>query len=482
MGREKGMRLDGVYSVLSFVFDSISIAVALIIAGMIRLGPESLGNCMPFLGTWAFYSVLALLLSDMESVYHARTCVNRSLLAYRLIRIALIVTIIYVIAVFIFRLPSCWFIHSRLVIVMTFIFWGGISILLRFLLPALIVFLSKLGIVRIPSMSIFACGRQETVARVGSMLAKSPLYRHFLDFQPCDDPGPVDVGEKLRQYRSWMRERGCDDLCIAVDETDFDTIARFIIECFSEGVSLSFYSSIFENLGYFDSWISFLERPALVFFTPPMSRAGERLWRVVDVVFSALALMVLLPLFALLAVVIRTTSPGPVFFRQKRIGLDGRPFVFLKFRSMRDTTSSNVKAHRDYFEKYARGIAADADDGDSGFKMRDDNRVTWIGRIMRRTSIDELPQLLNVLRGDMSLVGPRPCIAYEMSYYREWQKFRFSVRPGLTGIWQVYGRSRLPFDAAQFLDLCYALKRTVGLNIRLLLKTIPVVLFGRGGV
>ena len=107
--------------------------------------------------------------------------------------------------------------------------------------------------------------------------------------------------------------------------------------------------------------------------------------------------------------------------------------------------------------------------------------MTWTGRIIRKTSIDALPQFLNVLKGDMSLVGPRPCIAYEMDYYRDWQRYRFSVRPGLTGVWQVYGRSRLPFDAAQFLDLCYALKRSTGLNIRLLLKTIPVVLFGRGG-
>ncbi|MDM7992460.1 MAG: exopolysaccharide biosynthesis polyprenyl glycosylphosphotransferase [Candidatus Fermentibacter sp.] len=480
MGREKGIRLDGAYSALSLACDSLSIAVAVVLASVLRHGPESIRNFLPLVGTWGFYSVITLLLSDMESVYHARTSVNRSLLAYRLIRIALIVTVLYVIAAFVFRLPSGWFLHSRLVIATTFLFWCIVSFLFRLGLPSFVVLLAKLRILHIPDVRILACGDPEVVPRVRAMLDKSPLYRRFLHFIPCPVEGPGDVAGRLRHYVAQMRECGCDDLCIAEDGMDFDTVAPFIIECFEQGISLSIYSSTFETLGYYDSWISFPERPALVFFTPPMSRAGEAAWRILDIVLSSLALLALLPLFGLVAVLIRLNSPGPVFFRQKRVGLGGRLFVFYKFRSMRNTTSSNVKAHKDYFAKYARGIAADSE-SDSGFKLRDDNRVTWTGRIIRKTSIDELPQFLNVLKGDMSLVGPRPCIAYEMDYYRDWQRYRFSVRPGLTGIWQVYGRSRLPFDAAQFLDLCYALKRSTGLNIRLLLKTIPVVLFGRGG-
>lgn len=480
MGREKGIRLDSAYSAMSAVFDTLSIAVSLFLADIVRHGTEPLDNLLPLLGTWGFYSVFALLLSDMESVYHARTGVNRSLLAYRLIRIAIIVTVLYVIAAFVFRLPPEWFIHSRLVIGMMFVLWSAIAILLRLVLPSFIVLLSRMRLLRIPEVRILACGDPDIIDRVRAMLGKSSLYRRFLRFESCGDTGPLDITQRLEHYVRCMRECGCDDLCIAEDDVSFDIVAPFITRCFSEGVSLSFYSSIFETLGYYDSWISFQERPALVFFTPPMSSAGERLWRIVDLVLSSIALILLLPLFAVVSALILLSSPGPVFFRQKRVGLDGKPFVFMKFRSMRNTTSSNVKAHKDYFAKYARGIAADSD-SDSGFKLRDDNRVTWIGRIIRKTSIDELPQLLNVLRGDMSLVGPRPCIAYEMDYYRDWQRTRFSVRPGLTGIWQVYGRSRLPFDAAQFLDLCYALKRSVGLNLRLLLKTIPVVLFGRGG-
>lgn len=480
MGREKGIRLNGTYTAMSVLFDTFSIAVSLFLADLVRHGTEMLVNPLPLLGTWGFYSILALLLSDMESVHHARTAVNRWLLAYRLIRIALIVTVFYVIAAFVFRLPSRWFIHSRLVIGMVFVLWSATAIMLRLMLPSFIVLLSRTGLLRIPEVRILAFGDPAIIARITAMLKKSSLYRRFLRFETCAEPCPPDVSERLEYCLRRMRECGCDDLCIVEDDLSFDIVAPFITRCFSEGISLSFYSSIFENIGYYDPWISFPDRPAVVFFTPPMSGAGEKFWRVVDVVLSSVALILLLPLFAVVSVMILLGSPGPVFFRQKRIGLNGKPFVFMKFRSMRNTTSSNVKAHKDYFVKYALGIAADTD-SDSGFKLRSDDRVTWIGRIIRKTSIDELPQLLNVLRGDMSLVGPRPCIAYEMDYYKGWQRTRFSVKPGLTGIWQVYGRSRLPFDAAQFLDLCYALKRSVGLNVRLLLKTIPVVFFGRGG-
>ncbi|NOQ23430.1 MAG: hypothetical protein GQ565_12395 [Candidatus Aegiribacteria sp.] len=109
-------------------------------------------------------------------------------------------------------------------------------------------------------------------------------------------------------------------------------------------------------------------------------------------------------------------------------------------------------------------------------------RVTRVAKVLRRTSLDELPQLWCVLIGKMSLVGPRPCIPYELEDYKDWQKLRFTVKPGLTGIWQVYGRSRLPMDAAQFMDFCYVINRSAGLNVRLILKMVPIMLIGRGGV
>lgn len=480
MTRDKGARLDSSYAMLTMLADVFSLSVALYVAWTLRFGVTPFELMSPLFGTWVFYGVAAMLLSDMESVFYARTAVNRSLLSFRLLRIALIVTIVYVLWVFAFRASAMWFVHSRLVIVLTFLFWVAVIIPVRLGLPYLATLLVRAGVMRVPSVRILACGNPKQIDRVRRMLYKSPLYRLLIEFVDCGTCAPT-LPERLEGYLESLREAGCDDLCVVEEEADFDTIAPFIIRCREEGISISVFSRLFENIGYYDSWISFADMPAVVFFTPPMSPGAERFWRLFDVVFASAALLALLPVLAILSLAIRATSPGPVFFRQRRVGLHERLFVFLKFRSMTHDPSKNVRAHKEYFARYAAGIAAE-DGNRNGFKMRDASRITPVGRIMRKTSLDELPQLWSVLRGEMSLVGPRPCISYEMEFYKPWQKRRFTVRPGLTGIWQVYGRSRLPFDAAQFLDLCYALKRSTSLNIRLILKTIPVVLYGRGGV
>jgi len=188
MGREKGIRLNGTYTAMSVLFDTFSIAVSLFLADLVRHGTEMLVNPLPLLGTWGFYSILALLLSDMESVHHARTAVNRWLLAYRLIRIALIVTVFYVIAAFVFRLPSRWFIHSRLVIGMVFVLWSATAIMLRLMLPSFIVLLSRTGLLRIPEVRILAFGDPAIIARITAMLKKSSLYRRFLRLENCAEP------------------------------------------------------------------------------------------------------------------------------------------------------------------------------------------------------------------------------------------------------------------------------------------------------
>ena len=144
-----------------------------------------------------------------------------------------------------------------------------------------------------------------------------------------------------------------------------------------------------------------------------------------------------------------------------------------------DASDANSREHKEYFAKYARGFSSGKPET---FKLDQKNRITNVGRLIRKTSIDEFPQLFNVLRGEMTIVGPRPCIPYELEFYKSWQKRRFTVKPGLTGIWQVYGRSRLPFDHAQFLDFLYTIDMSYSLDFRLLMKTVPVILLGKGGV
>lgn len=191
--------------------------------------------------------------------------------------------------------------------------------------------------------------------------------------------------------------------------------------------------------------------------------------RAIDIAVAATLLLVLLPLFALIALLIKLDSRGPVLFRQVRSGKDGKPFVFLKFRSM----------VADAEQRRAELEALNNADGPI-FKMRRDPRATRVGRVLRRTSLDELPQLWNVLRGDMSLVGPRPPLPDEVARYAPWQHGRLAVRPGLTGLWQVSGRSLLGFEQMVMLDLEYIARWSLALDLRIVLRTIGAVLSMRG--
>jgi lipopolysaccharide/colanic/teichoic acid biosynthesis glycosyltransferase len=192
----------------------------------------------------------------------------------------------------------------------------------------------------------------------------------------------------------------------------------------------------------------------------------------------------LLPLLAFITVVlgilIRLDSPGPILFRQKRVGRYGMEFELLKFRSMHVDSDDTV--HREAYRRLMRGEELGKNgDGSGSYKLTDDPRVTRVGRFIRNTSLDELPQLWNVLRGEMSLVGPRPPLAYEVEMYGERDLLRLSGTPGITGPWQVCGRSRVPFREMVEMDIAYLRRQSLWEDLRLILITISVLLTSRGG-
>ncbi len=256
----------------------------------------------------------------------------------------------------------------------------------------------------------------------------------------------------------------------------------------SNAISLSFPAEVashirvtvhlFPNNGAADSG-----KGDLVFFPELTSQHGARktqqaLKRLIDIGGSAILLCLLGPLFVLVAAAIKMNSKGPILFRQVRVGQHGQSFSFLKFRSMRIGTDAAI--HREYVTTFiARGAAVVSTDG--VYKITNDPRVTAVGRLLRKTSLDELPQLWNVLCGDMSLVGPRPPIPYECECYSSWHRRRvMEAKPGMTGLWQVKGRSRLPFDDMVRLDLKYAKQWSIWLDIMILLQTPKAVLMGEG--
>lgn len=204
--------------------------------------------------------------------------------------------------------------------------------------------------------------------------------------------------------------------------------------------------------------------------------------RSIDILGSAMITLICSPLFFAIAIAIKFTSKGPILFRQERIGQFGQSFTFLKFRSMYVNNDHSV--HREFVTKLISeeaNVGKSSEAGQGVYKMTNDKRITRIGRFLRRTSLDELPQFINVLRGDMSLVGPRPPIPYELAAYQTWHRRRvLEVKPGITGLWQVTGRSRVKFDEMVRLDLRYATQWSPWLDLKILVRTPFAVIRGSG--
>ncbi len=200
--------------------------------------------------------------------------------------------------------------------------------------------------------------------------------------------------------------------------------------------------------------------------------------RVIDVIVAAVLLVVLSPVLLLIGLIVWFGSPGPALFQQERLGKDGRPFTFYKFRTMVD--GNDPSAHKNYVRQLITNGSSELKGDTGSFKIENDPRVTRFGRILRRTSLDELPQLINILAGDMSLVGPRPPLSYEVELYSDRARRRLECVPGVTGLWQVSGRCETTFEEMVELDIRYIETWTLGLDMKILARTVPVVL-GRKG-
>lgn len=216
--------------------------------------------------------------------------------------------------------------------------------------------------------------------------------------------------------------------------------------------------------------------PESIAFNPQYLRAKRRL----DIVVTLLLLPLLSILMALIALAIRLDSRGPVFFQQTRVGQNGKAFTLLKFRSM--VVHHDDVIHRTAAQQFIQGKQLNHNVSNTNrYKLAADWRITRVGRFIRKTSLDELPQFLNVLRGEMSLVGPRPPLPYEVELYSPHDQLRLSGKPGITGLWQVYGRSRVPFDMMVQMDIAYLQMQSLLFDLQLILLTIPIIVDGQGG-
>ncbi len=476
--------LNRMYFLTLMVTDMLILALAILLGVRLRFGAfitES-SPVSAMIGTWVFLTIAQITGMMVEDLYAVRTTVNRAMNIYRTVRMLMAISVVFIVTLFVTHFPKTTFIHSRLTVLYTMIIWTSLTVISRLMLiPKLFGrFLNLIGFRRIP-MIIF--GPEKMCGKVKSTFQSSPVYRKALDCRICTDELPSDPDERFRSCMSFMEGIEFGEMVMIFGDDDFNAMSRFSLLVRREGLPFVILSRKIIELNYFDPWLTLGGYGAVSFCSMDWNAGSRFTWRVVDLAAAIIGLVLFSPVMILAAIAISLTSRGGILYRQKRIGLDKKPFTFFKFRSMKVGMKEKKTQHMEYFKKYVNGTPAEDSKEGKVFKTVDPRAVTPVGRIIRRTSIDELPQIFNVLRGEMSIVGPRPCIDYELEHYdREWLQQRFTVKPGLTGIWQVYGRSRLDFQRSQFLDFVYVISRTDGLNLRLILKTFPVMLFGKGGL
>jgi exopolysaccharide biosynthesis polyprenyl glycosylphosphotransferase len=321
---------------------------------------------------------------------------------------------------------------------------------------------------------------------VGQLVARKFLHHAeyginligFVDDTPLDRrPGLEHLAMlgPLERLPQLVRQLDVERVVIAFSLDHHERILSIVRRLRSQNVQIDIVPRTFELIGPSVRVHTVEGLPLLGLPPVRLARSSRLVKRALDVAVAICGLVLLAPFFAVVAFLIRRDSPGPIFFRQTRLGINQRPFTMLKFRSMRNGTSD--AAHRSYIEAMSKPDVNRATDG--LYKLDRVDSVTRVWRWLRRTSLDELPQLLNVLRGDMSLVGPRPCLPYEVEYFEPHHFDRFLVPAGITGLWQVTARAHATFIEALDMDVAYARGWSLGLDVALALRTLRQLVAGK---
>ncbi len=362
--------------------------------------------------------------------------------------------------------------NSRLLVPFVWAISIVILCLGRFLVSSVVGMLYRLGL---GETRLLVVGSGRLGKLIMQHLAANPAlgysivgFLHDMSEEPGDF-GRFKMLGALEHLGMVIRSMQIDQVIIALPSNLHQQSIRTVRLCERLGTSFKLVPDLYElSLSRID--MEAIEGiPLIGIKQDSINKVQLLVTRIVDIGLSVLGLLIGLPLWVCIALIIKLTSPGVAIYRQTRIGLNGRPFKVFKFRTMYQNAEQRLKHLMEFNE--AQGPL---------FKMKDDPRVTAIGKLLRRTSFDEIPQLLNVIRGEMSLVGPRPPLPHEVAQYEEWHKARLSIKPGMTGLWQVRGRSDISFDEGILMDLYYIENWSLRLYFQILFRTIPAVLFSRG--
>lgn len=416
----------------------------------------------------ALFTLLLILIYRQQGVYRLRRQISWFDEFYAIINGTATGIVITIVIIFIYRRDF----YSRAI----FLYAGLLSVAILGLSRLLKVFLLRqmrrrgIGIRKALIIGAGEVGRTVMRSLVANPESGFQIVG-FLDDNPMK--GETDIGRfrALGETRNLgdILTQGIDEVIITLPWQYHRKIVSLMAQCERENVRVRIVPDLFQmtlNRMHVEEVGGV---PMIGIKEVGIGGLNQLIKRTIDVIFSATALILAAPLMGLIALMIKMESPGPVLFRQERVGKNGRRFMFYKFRSMVEDAERQRAALMDLNEA----------DGPL-FKIKDDPRTTRLGKWLRRLSLDELPQFYNVLRGEMSLIGPRPPLPAEVEQYQEWHKRRLEVPPGITGLWQVSGRSELTFDEMALLDIYYIENWSLGLDTKILWQTIPKVLFGSG--
>ncbi len=324
--------------------------------------------------------------------------------------------------------------------------------------------------------NLLIVGSGDRAARVAAVLEEAEAWGyHLVGIQPESDDALPDsrLGDypriPLPQFGEAIKRHTVDEVIFVVSKDALAGLEEIFLLCEEEGVKTRVMLSFFPHVTSKVYLEALQDLPLLTFTTTPQNDYLLLVKNGIDLVLACALLVLTAPLFALIALLIKSTSRGPIIFKQVRCGLGGREFVFYKFRSMVENAEA-ARSRLQHLNEMSGPV----------FKIGKDPRCTPVGRFLRKFSLDELPQLINILKGDMSFVGPRPPLPREVEDYQRWQRRRLRMKPGLTCLWQVRGRNEIDFDEWMKLDLQYIDNWSLLLDVKIALKTIPIVLLGKG--
>ena len=480
------------------IADALAAAFSFILAFSLREGVSAFAENGRFAWSEAFapYGALMLFVVGIRllcfrycDLYRVRGEFSFVDDGMRIFKAAAIGSLLIVSAAFLYRGGFAFrsFSYARSVFVVDFVFVLLSVGLIRLFIRSVQTFVRSRQINLIPTLVV---GRNHEASLFIREMRERPAlgYRVIgvvdtqnVETNQTDSYEGVPVVGTLQGLPETIRDSGANEVIIADSQVNGDALFEVMMRCGRRrGVEFRIAPSLFNCLPRKTEIDQIGVLPMIRLFREPLSSSARILKRTSDLIISALAVALLLPLWLLIALLIKLDSRGPVFYTQERVGMDGRLFLLYKFRTM--DANADADLHREYQRAFIAGRAEAnlGDDQKPTYKLLADPRITRIGKFLRKTSIDEVPQLLNVLLGDMSIVGPRPPIPYEVEAYELWHRKRLDMKPGLTGLWQVSGRNRLPFEEMVRLDLFYIENWSLLLDLKIILRT-GFVMLGREG-